>query len=59
MNLRRDYDAIVVGSGAAGGWAAKTLAESGVEVLDMQAHVGKIVDSGWKIVDEKGGANNP
>ncbi|WP_274912760.1 GMC oxidoreductase [Streptomyces sp. WZ-12] len=30
-------DALVVGSGAAGGWAAKTLAERGIEVLVLEA----------------------
>jgi choline dehydrogenase-like flavoprotein len=31
------YDAIIVGSGATGGWAAKHLAESGLEVLVLEA----------------------
>lgn len=30
---KNNYDVIVVGSGASGGWAAKTLSESGLEVL--------------------------
>ncbi|MEG8280623.1 GMC family oxidoreductase [Streptomyces sp. AHA2] len=32
-----DYDAIVVGSGAAGGWAARSLAERGARVLVLEA----------------------
>jgi choline dehydrogenase-like flavoprotein len=32
-----EFDAIVVGSGAAGGWAAKELAESGLRVLVLEA----------------------
>jgi choline dehydrogenase-like flavoprotein len=34
---KKQYDAIIVGSGATGGWAAKTLAESGLEVLVLEA----------------------
>ncbi len=33
----RSYDAIVVGSGAAGGWAAKELAERGLTTLVLEA----------------------
>ena len=29
---REIYDAVIVGSGATGGWVAKTLAESGMQV---------------------------
>ena len=39
---RRVYDAIVVGSGATGGWAAKVLTEKGLRVLVLEA--GKDVD---------------
>lgn len=35
--LTRTYDAIVVGSGATGGWAAKQLAEAGLEVALLEA----------------------
>jgi choline dehydrogenase-like flavoprotein len=35
--LTRTYDAIVVGSGATGGWAAKRLAEGGLEVALLEA----------------------
>ncbi len=31
------YDAIVVGSGATGGWAAKRLAEAGLKVALLEA----------------------
>lgn len=34
---RKVYDAIVVGSGATGGWAAKVLAERGMTVLVLEA----------------------
>ena len=32
-----DYDAIVVGSGATGGWAAKQLCEAGMKVAVLEA----------------------
>ena len=35
--LIRTYDAIVVGSGATGGWAAKRLSEAGLEVAVLEA----------------------
>ncbi len=34
---RRDYDAIVVGSGITGGWAAKELTENGLDTLVLEA----------------------
>ena len=40
MNIRRrrqEYDAIVVGSGMSGGWAAKELTELGATVLVLEA----------------------
>lgn len=37
-----DFDAIVVGSGAAGGWAAKELTEGGLQVLLLEA--GRMID---------------
>src|SRR4029077_15808084 len=33
----RVYDALVVGSGASGGWVAKELTEQGMEVLMLEA----------------------
>jgi choline dehydrogenase-like flavoprotein len=33
----REYDAIVVGSGASGGWACKRLAETGLKVALLEA----------------------
>jgi choline dehydrogenase-like flavoprotein len=38
----KTYDAIVVGSGATGGWAAKQLCEGGMEVLMLEA--GRMMD---------------
>src|SRR5439155_14827830 len=35
--LQQPYDAIVVGSGATGGWAAKQLAEAGLRVALLEA----------------------
>ena len=35
--LSRQYDAIVVGSGATGGWAAKRLSEAGLKVAILEA----------------------
>lgn len=37
MSSKYDYDAIVVGSGATGGWAAKELAEAGLTVLILES----------------------
>jgi choline dehydrogenase-like flavoprotein len=37
VDLKRTYDAIVIGSGAAGGMAAKELTEGGLEVLVLEA----------------------
>jgi choline dehydrogenase-like flavoprotein len=37
MASAKVYDAIVVGSGASGGWVAKELTESGLEVLMLEA----------------------
>src|SRR5581483_9474731 len=37
MQRKKIYDAIVVGSGATGGWAAKALTEKGMNVLVLEA----------------------
>lgn len=37
VDLQKPYDALVVGSGAAGGVAAKALAEGGLRVLVLEA----------------------
>jgi choline dehydrogenase-like flavoprotein len=37
MFKRTHYDAIIVGAGATGGWAAKTLTEAGMHVLVLEA----------------------
>ena len=42
MTEDREFDAIVIGSGAAGGWAAKELTEGGMRVLLLEA--GRMVD---------------
>ena len=36
MDVRQDWDAIVVGSGITGGWAAKELTERGLRVLMLE-----------------------
>jgi len=38
------YDAIIVGSGITGGWAAKELTEKGLNVLILEA--GRTIDPG-------------
>jgi choline dehydrogenase-like flavoprotein len=47
--MRTRYDAIVVGSGISGGWAAKELTERGLEVLLLEA--GGPVDPGTDYVE--------
>jgi len=37
MFCNKTYDAVVVGSGATGGWAAKQLAEAGLKVALLEA----------------------
>ena len=37
VNLSQTFDAIVVGSGATGGWAAKRLSEAGLKVALLEA----------------------
>ena len=37
IDLTKTYDAIVVGTGAAGGFAAKELSEGGLEILVLEA----------------------
>jgi glucoside 3-dehydrogenase (cytochrome c) catalytic subunit len=43
------YDAIIVGSGITGGWAAKELAEKGLNVLVLEA--GRTIDPGTDYVE--------
>lgn len=45
------YDAIVVGSGATGGWAAKVLSEKGLSVLCLEA--GRKVDPATEYTDHQ------
>ncbi len=47
--MRTRYDAIVIGSGISGGWAAKELTERGLEVLLLEA--GGPVDPGTDYVE--------
>lgn len=44
MNLQQDYDAIVVGTGISGGWAAKELCENGLKTLVLER--GRMVKHG-------------
>jgi choline dehydrogenase-like flavoprotein len=37
VDLKKTYDAVVVGTGAAGGWAAKELTERGMNVVVLEA----------------------
>jgi choline dehydrogenase-like flavoprotein len=48
--MRQTYDAIVVGSGIAGGWAAKELCEHGLETLVLER--GRMVEHGKDYVTE-------
>ena len=36
INLQEEYDAIVVGTGISGGWAAKELCENGLKTLVLE-----------------------
>tara|TARA_R110002073_G_scaffold40547_5_gene115142 strand:- start:272066 stop:273766 length:1701 start_codon:yes stop_codon:yes gene_type:complete len=36
MNIQNDYDAIVIGTGISGGWAAKELCENGLKTLVLE-----------------------
>ncbi len=45
------YDAIIVGSGITGGWAAKELTEKGLNVLVLEA--GRTIDPGTDYVEHK------
>lgn len=49
--LKTVYDAIVVGSGATGGWAAKVLADKGLRVLVLEA--GRRVDPSTEYTDHQ------
>jgi len=50
MSLQVDYDAIVVGSGISGGWAAKELTEKGLKVLMLER--GRPIQHGVDYVGE-------
>lgn len=69
MTKQEIYDAIIIGSGATGGWAIKTLTEKGMRVLLLEAgsplflktinyHVQKRLCKPLKIGNYKDGANN-
>src|SRR4051812_29709550 len=51
MTQNKVYDAVVVGSGATGGWAAKMLAEKGLTVLVLEA--GRKVDPSKEYTDHQ------
>ena len=36
MNSNQEYDAIVIGTGVSGGWAAKELCENGLKTLVLE-----------------------
>ena len=36
MNTQQEYDAIVIGTGISGGWAAKELCEKGLKTLVLE-----------------------
>ena len=36
MNSKEEYDAIVIGTGISGGWAAKELCENGLKTLVLE-----------------------
>lgn len=36
MNIQEDFDAIVIGTGISGGWAAKELCEKGLKTLVLE-----------------------
>ena len=50
MSLQTEYDAIVVGSGISGGWAAKELTEKGLKVLMLER--GRPIQHGVDYVGE-------
>ncbi len=51
MSQQPTYDAIVVGSGATGGWVAKELTEAGLEVVVLEA--GRTLDSRTDFTEHK------
>ena len=51
MTQQQTYDAIVVGSGATGGWVAKELTEAGLEVVVLEA--GRTLDSRKDFTEHK------
>jgi len=46
MNMQQEYDAIVIGTGVSGGWAAKELCENGLKtlVLDRGRMIKHVID---------------
>ena len=47
---QRDFDAIVIGSGISGGWAAKELTELGLRTLVLEAGTGITLKVGGNFV---------
>ena len=52
--MQTDFDAIVVGSGISGGWAAKELSEKGLKTLVLER--GKHIEHGTDYQGEHMGA---
>ncbi|MFD2136727.1 FAD-dependent oxidoreductase [Novosphingobium resinovorum] len=50
MSISKDFDAIVIGSGITGGWAAKELTQRGLKVAMIER--GRVVEHGTDYATE-------